>query len=165
MKKKKILHRDLKCSNLLLNFRGDAKLSDFGSAKFLGTLASAKSLNVNGTPTGMAPEVYRRKPTWKSDIYSFGTMIYQMSLNQIPWDGYEPEQIYHTKVHEKQSIPEIPGTMDRRISNLIQKCCAFKENNRPTLDGVTKLLQEIELSMDEKQKKKKKMEFYIVFTM
>jgi len=79
-----------------------------------------------------------------------------MALNQIPWDGYEPEQIYHTKVHEKQSIPEIPGTMDRRISNLIQKCCAFKENNRPTLDGVTKLLQEIEISIDEKQKKRRR---------
>ncbi len=53
---KGIIHRDIKCGNLLLTATGQVKVADFGSAKHLETL-TMKTMSLNGTPHWMAPEM------------------------------------------------------------------------------------------------------------
>ena len=69
----KIMHRDLKLENILLNNNLDAKLSDFGVAKFMNNMENS----CVGTPLYMAPEVKNDENyNEKCDIWSLGIIIY-----------------------------------------------------------------------------------------
>ena len=74
----KILHRDIKSSNIFLGSSNCLKLGDFGIAKTLkGTLDAATT--VVGTPYYISPEVYLNKPyTLKSDVWALGCILYEL---------------------------------------------------------------------------------------
>jgi serine/threonine protein kinase len=75
---KKILHRDLKLSNVFLCSNGDIKLGDFGIAKILNdTEEYAKT--IVGTPYYLSPEICLKQPyNQKSDIWSMGCILYEI---------------------------------------------------------------------------------------
>ena len=78
----KIIHRDLKLENILLNNNLDAKISDFGFAKFINSIENSQA----GTPLTMAPEVHNNLPyNEKCDIWSLGIIIYQILYGKIPF--------------------------------------------------------------------------------
>ena len=79
-----IIHRDLKCSNILVNNDFTAKISDFGESRM--TETDANTMTTVGTPYFMAPEVFdddQRIYSVEVDIYSFGVL-----LLEIVHDGY-----------------------------------------------------------------------------
>ncbi|XP_062212500.1 mitogen-activated protein kinase kinase kinase 5-like isoform X2 [Phragmites australis] len=89
----KIMHRDIKGANLLVDINGVVKLADFGMAKHLST--AAPNLSLKGTPYWMAPEVVRATLD-KSvgydlavDIWSLGCTIIEMFTGKPPWSGLE----------------------------------------------------------------------------
>ncbi|XP_062214493.1 mitogen-activated protein kinase kinase kinase 5-like isoform X2 [Phragmites australis] len=89
----KIMHRDIKGANLLVDINGIVKLADFGMAKHLST--AAPNLSLKGTPYWMAPEVVRATLD-KSvgydlavDIWSLGCTIIEMFTGKPPWSGLE----------------------------------------------------------------------------
>jgi len=75
---RRILHRDIKASNVYLSAGNCIKLGDFGVSKALqGTLESA--LTIIGTPYYMSPEVYKGNSyTLKSDIWGLGCFLYEL---------------------------------------------------------------------------------------
>ncbi len=84
---KKILHRDLKSSNIFICSNGNIKLGDFGIAKVLkNTNEFAKT--IVGTPYYLSPEICLRKPyNQKSDIWSMGCILFELMNLRHAFEG------------------------------------------------------------------------------
>jgi len=80
---RRIMHRDLKASNIFLTANNCVKIGDFGISKVLqGTLEAA--MTVVGTPYYMSPEVCQNRPyTMKSDIWALGCILYELCTLEV----------------------------------------------------------------------------------
>lgn len=80
---KKIVHRDLKLENILINDNYDFKLADFGFSKDSDT---EMMISFCGTPSAMAPEILKREPyDERCDTWSMGVMLYEMVYGKLPF--------------------------------------------------------------------------------
>jgi serine/threonine-protein kinase len=132
-----IVHRDIKPANILIEkHSGRPLISDFGTAK----LVRGEELGVNlilGTPLYMAPEqISTDDVDGRADIYSVGTMLFQMIVNQLPLARYDSlvsllkhKQAAREGIMQKkpsQLNPALNGDMDR----IVLKAMAYEKENR-----------------------------------
>ncbi|XP_077231939.1 putative serine/threonine-protein kinase PBL7 [Tasmannia lanceolata] len=87
-----VIHRDFKCSNVLLDHNYRAKVSDFGLAKMgYDKISGQISSRVLGTIGYVAPEyVSTGKLTTKSDVYSYGVVLLELLTGRVPIDSTRP---------------------------------------------------------------------------
>lgn len=122
-----ILHRDISSANVLLWKRDEswrAKLSDFGAANFM-----RQQMTVNpGAMIYSAPEAFTPQESPKVDVYSFGVLMCEMCIGELP----EPQRL-------SNQIGRVSGVLRR----LIRRCVQRNPEERPTVDEVKSALEEI----------------------
>lgn len=121
-------HRDLKPGNVMLSGDGkEVKLLDFGLVQVEGLTMLTATGNIVGTPRYMSPEQCAGVPLdSRSDIYSFGVMLYELLTGQAPFDS---ENIYDLLEQQKTTTPtppskhrkNLPGKMDALILHCLKK--------------------------------------------
>jgi serine/threonine protein kinase len=119
----RIVHRDVKPGNILLQPTGQAKLTDFGLVKDLAGHAKLTSpLCVLGTPHFMAPEQYEDATGVdpRSDLYALAATLYYAATGKLPFEAEAPfaalkKQATNDLVPPRQLVPTLSGALDRAI--------------------------------------------------
>ncbi|CAN6563630.1 unnamed protein product [Malus baccata var. baccata] len=128
--KRRVLHRDIKCANILVHASGSVKLADFGLAKVtkLNELKSSK-----GTAYWMAPEVVNQMNGgygFAADIWSLGCTVLEMLTGQPPYFPLEWTQALFQIGSGK--LPPVPKSLSSDAKDFILKCLQVDPNSRPT---------------------------------
>ena len=121
-----VVHRDIKPANVLITPTGQAKIADFGVAKLIGTQYTQAG-QVIGTPAFMAPEqLTGNSVDARSDIFSFGVVLYWMLTGEKPFSGDTITAITYKVVHTtplpaKQLNPALPPDLDAVLVRCLSK--------------------------------------------
>ncbi|PIM98663.1 Tyrosine kinase [Handroanthus impetiginosus] len=135
-----IVHRDLKSPNLLVDKKYTVKVCDFGLSRLkANTFLSSKS--AAGTPEWMAPEVLRDEPSKeKSDVFSFGVILWELATLQQPWANLNPAQVVAAVGFRGKRL-EIPPDMNPQVAAIIVSCWANEPWKRPSFSSIMESLR------------------------
>ncbi|KAG2623903.1 hypothetical protein PVAP13_3KG086500 [Panicum virgatum] len=151
----KVVHRDIKSSNILIDDEFNAKISDFGLAKMLGAGKSHIATRVMGTFGYVAPE-YANSGLLneKSDVYSFGVVLLEAITGRDPIDYERPPNEVNLvdwlkmMVANRRSEEVVDPNLERRPSTKELKralltalrCIDLNAEKRPSMDQVVRML-------------------------
>ncbi|KAJ7519024.1 hypothetical protein O6H91_20G019800 [Diphasiastrum complanatum] len=152
----KVVHRDIKASNILLDHHWNAKISDFGLAKLLGAGKSHVTTRVMGTFGYVAPEYANTGMlNEKSDVYSFGVLLMEIitgrdpvdycrpvgQVNLVDWFKYMVAS-QHTEEVVDHQLADKPSDLELKRTMLVAlRCVDMNSVNRPTMGHVVHMLE------------------------
>jgi CheY-like chemotaxis protein/predicted Ser/Thr protein kinase len=122
--KNRIMHRDIKPNNIIIQPNGDLKLLDFGVAKMLGE--KEISATMVGSRPFMAPEQIMGQSERRSDIWAIGVLMYLLYTGELPFYS-EVEKLLIDQILEQEPIPpreenpEIPPDLETIILKCLKK--------------------------------------------
>jgi serine/threonine protein kinase len=156
-----VYHRDVKSSNILLDFKMNAKVSDFGLSRLAQTDMSHISTCAQGTLGYLDPEYYRNyQLTDKSDVYSFGVVLLELLTSQKAIDFNRASDdvnlaVYVQRMMDEEKLIEVidPVLKDgasnieldtmKALAFLALGCLEEKRQNRPSMKEVSEEIEYI----------------------
>src|SRR6266576_715831 len=135
----KIIHRDLKPANLMVNQRGDLKVSDFGIARSLGDSLSKITMEQgrSGTLVYMSPQqLGGERGTHLDDIYSLGASVYELLTSKPPFysgniDRQICERIAPSMTERRKEFNIEPALVPKVWEDAVAACLAKDPSQRP----------------------------------
>jgi serine/threonine protein kinase len=124
--KRGIIHRDIKPDNVMLTRDGTVKVVDFGIARVLETSKTQTGMLL-GTFAYMSPEQYHGEHAdARSDIWSFGVLLYELLAYQRPFRGSTPASLMHSICQQEPTpllevAPECPAALEKVIQKVLRK--------------------------------------------
>ena len=141
--KLRVMHRDLKPQNLMIDREGEARIMDFGIARSLKGKGITDAGVMMGTPEYMSPEqVEGKEVDQRSDTYSMGVILYEMVTGRVPFDG---ETALNIAVKQKTETPKSPQEWNAQIpdalNRFILKC--LEKNREDRYQSITDLKEDL----------------------
>ncbi len=138
-----VIHRDLKPQNIMIDREGNAKIMDFGIARFLEKEGTTMPGTMVGTPEYMSPEqtefgaVDRR-----SDVYSLGIILFEMLTGRVPFQG---DTVIGTAMKHRSEPPPNPSKINPQVppelSRIVLKC--LEKNRERRYQSAEELLADL----------------------
>jgi serine/threonine-protein kinase len=129
---RRVIHRDLKPNNVMIDGRGRVRITDFGLAGLADGFVGAE-IRV-GTPAYMSPEQLAGKEvTVRSDLYALGLVLYELFTGKAAFDA---PTIAELSRQQQETTPTTPSTLvrdlDPAVERVILRCLDREPGNRPT---------------------------------
>ncbi|CAM2009190.1 protein kinase domain-containing protein [Acanthopleuribacter pedis] len=130
---KGVIHRDIKPDNIMITPEGQVIVTDFGIANRIEAPKESGGQNViTCTPRYASPEqLFGEDMDGRSDMYSFGTVAYELLTGQTPFPGRTIEEVIAAKY--KRSYPPIDGLrgdISKELVTIINRCLEFETSKR-----------------------------------
>ena len=127
-----VVHRDIKPHNILLDGRGEPKVSDFGIARALEATRVTRTGSFLGTALYSSPEQLRgERVTPKSDVYSLGVTLYQAATGRLPFAG-SPMEVARRHISGEVPPPRsVNPSLSQELEALILACLSKDPGARP----------------------------------
>jgi len=140
---RKIMHCDLKSSNILIDENMKIKVSDFGLSRLKNIFSINENKGKIGTSHWMPPEIMKaKKYEESSDVYSYGMILWEIITGDIPYYGMTPNQIVGL-VADFGKIVEVPKEGHHALKNLVKNCLIYEQERRPSLDNIIMYLDKV----------------------
>ena len=127
-----VVHRDIKPHNIMITKQGTVKVTDFGIARASTSTTVTTTSDVLGSVHYISPEQARGGYTDnKTDIYSFGIVLYEMLTGKKPYDGDNPISVAMKQIQDDIIPPsEYIPNMNKNLEQIILKCTRKKQSER-----------------------------------
>ncbi|KAG5019724.1 hypothetical protein AAZX31_06G175200 [Glycine max] len=141
----KVVHRDVKTENMLLDKTRTVKIADFGVARVEASNPNDMT-GETGTLGYMAPEVLNGNPyNRKCDVYSFGICLWEIYCCDMPYPDLSFSEITSAVVRQNLR-PEIPRCCPSSLANVMKRCWDANPDKRPEMDEVVAMIEAIDTS-------------------